>query len=714
MRRRPLCLAAVFLLLILWMIPKEVWLNTPDLSSGELLTITGTVVKREQTEEKQIYYLKNCLCQQTNSKFSVLAYTQKGMTFPIGCQLSLYGTIYQLSPADNPGQFDGESYYQSQGILYTFQADSVLGSSGENYLGERIVRLREYLSGQLEEIFDERDAGIMKAVLLGDKGTLRDEDQLLYQKNGMSHLLAISGLHISMIGATFYKLLRKCHLTFVEAGIPSGMFVLVYGVLSGFGVSALRAICMFLVMLLGDILGRTYDMASALSLAVIIVLIRNPLQARQAGCLLSFGAVLGICCVYPILQSVWELEGKAAKAILFSLSMTLVTFPLCVHFFYEYPLYSILINFIVVPMMPVAMGFAGAGMCVSGIMPEIAKVIGIPAHLVLSFYECLGEWVVGFPGAVIRLGCEETWQLLLYYGLLILSLMGLWYGRKKIFTIVLPVALLMVSLRFRSELEFTVLDVGQGDCLFLRMPAGTTCLIDGGSTNVKNLGKYRILPYLKYEGVSELDYVIFTHLDEDHISGVRDLLEMYHTMDGIHIGQMLFPEIVNPDEKYEELWELAIEKGVEVGIIGAGDKIYEEDFLMECIYPIKERYAEDKNNSSTVLQVTYGKFSMLLSGDLGLEGEAELLHRQCLKDVDVWKVSHHGSKYSGGKEFLENIRPQLGLISVGRNTYGHPSTEVLERLAEVGCQVETTIESGALLLESDGEQFWLTLQRGED
>ncbi len=714
MERRPLCLAALLLVLTLWILPKDVWLKKPDIPSGENLTITGTVTKREQKEEKQVYYLKNCLCEQTNSKFSVLAYTPKGDLYPIGCELSLYGTIYQLSKADNPGQFDGESYYQSQGILYTFQTEAVLSYKGGGFLKEKVTRFREYLSEQITEIYNERDAGILKAVLLGDKSSLRDEDQLLYQKNGISHLLAISGLHISMIGIGFYKLLRKCNLTFLEAGLPSGVLLFLYGMMTGFGISTIRAVCMFLVMIFGEIFGRAYDMASAMALAAILILVRNPLQARQAGFLLSFGAVLGICFVYPILQSMFQTKKKVGQMIQFSISLSLITYPISVHFFYEYSLYSILLNFVVIPCMPLVMGFGGAGMLVGCVFPSVGKMVGIPAHQVLSFYEFLGEWMVTLPAAVVRLGCEEPWQLIGYYVILLLGLLGLWYERRRIYVAFLPIALVFVTLRFHSPLEVTMLDVGQGDGIFFRLPGGTTCFIDGGSTNVKGLGEYRILPFLKHEGIERLDYVIFTHLDEDHISGMRELLEMSGTYDDVVIDTILFPDISNPDEKYQELWELAKKHGVTVGKIGAGDRLYGETWSMECLYPVKNSYSEDKNESSTVLQLTYEDFSMLLTGDLGFDGEEALLQADALDDVDVWKASHHGSKYSGSKEFLVEIRPNLSLISVGRNTYGHPSDEILERLYCIGSQVETTLDRGALMLESDGDTFTLSLQRGGD
>ena len=711
MRRRPLCLVAILLLLILWMLPEDVWFQTPDIPSGEKVLLTGIVSKREQTEERTAYVLKNCQCDKSNSTFSVLAYTQKGTSYPIGCELSIFGTIYQVNQADNPGQFDSRSYYQSQGILYTFFVDTISYAEGESFFLEKMTSFREYFAKSLELVFDEEDAGILKAVLLGDKSTLSEETQLLYQKCGISHLLAISGLHISMIGISMYRLLRKCRCTFLEAGLPSGCLLLAYGFMTGFGISTIRAICMFLVMILADILGRVYDMASATALAAILILLRNPLQARSAGFLLSFGAILGICFVYPILESIISPKKPWAKTILFSCSLSFITYPLTIHFFYEYALYSLLLNFIVIPCMPVVMASGGLAMFMGSIYPRGGIILGLPAHWVLSFYKVLCRWNLSIPGAVLRLGREETWQLILYYGIIVLALLGLWYGRRKIYGVLLPVAILLVSIRLSPGLQFTMLDVGQGDCLYLELSDGTCCLIDGGSTSIKEVGTYRILPYLKYEGVQTLDYVILTHLDEDHVNGVRELIEMKGTLDGVEIQNILFPEIANPDETYQELVELAESKDILVKTIGAGDVIAGADYLLECLYPVKGTWTANENNDSTVLQLTYKDFSMLLTGDMGFEGEKDLLRQGSLKDVDVWKVSHHGSKYAGSRAFLQNIRPALGLISVGRNYYGHPSDEVLERLSQVGCEVYTTLERGALLLESDGERFSLESAR---
>jgi competence protein ComEC len=484
--------------------------------------------------------------------------------------------------------------------------------------------------------------------------------------------------------------------------------------MTGFGVSTIRAVCMFLVMIFGDIVGRTYDMASGAALAAIMILLRNPLQARSAGFLLSFGAVFGICCVYKILHSVIPCEKKWLQSLEISFSILLVTYPVSVHFFYEYPLYSMLLNLIVIPAMPLVMGFGAAAMTIGSFAPVIGKILGIPAHLILSLYELLGECTLNLPLSVARIGCEKPWQLTVYYGLLLVALLGMWYGRRTIYTAVLPLALLVVTLRFSPDLQFTMLDVGQGDGMFFRIPDGTVCCIDGGSANVKNVGKYRLLPYLKYEGVSTVNIWVLSHLDEDHMSGVREILEMYGSLDGIKIERMLFPELANPDEVYKELWMRAKECGIVADIMGEGDLLQGENWTFTCLSPEKEKLTNDKNEDSVVLQLEFEEFSMLLTGDCGFETEEKLVREKVLTPVDVWKVSHHGSKYSRSESFLKEIDPQMSLISVEENNYGHPSPDILRRLESAGSFTKTTLENGALMLESDGEHYTLSLQRDGD
>ena len=206
-------------------------------------------------------------------------------------------------------------------------------------------------------------------------------------------------------------------------------------------------------------------------------------------------------------------------------------------------------------------------------------------------------------------------------------------------------------------------------------------------------------------------YWIITHTDQDHISGLREIIELSGTLEDIPVETILFPALENPDELYQELWKLAEEKGITVECIGAGDEISGEDFSIKCKYPMKNSYCTNSNDFSTVLSISYQEFSMLLTGDLGFEGEQTLLSEGLSDSVDVWKVSHHGSKYSGSEDFLKVLRPNLSLISVGKNNYGHPNPELLDRLDRIGSHTETTLEHGALILESDGHTYTLTYGR---
>lgn len=716
MGKRPLCLLASLLVLFLWLTPEDARMKNPDIPSGERVRLTGVVAKREQLGEKQGYLLKDCRCSRSKSFLSVFAYTKTGESYPIGCTLSLDGTIYQLEQADNPGQFDAEQYYQGRGILYTFQSESEqIVSLGFAPVREAAASLREYMAAQLGTVYGERDAGILRAVLLADKSGLREEDKLLYQKNGIAHLLAISGLHISMIGISLYRLLRKTGVSFLVSGLFSGTWLLFYGVMTGFGISTIRAVCMFLVTITAEVVGRTYDMASALALAALIIGVRSPLQVRQAGFLLSFGAVLGICAVYPALQKVFPEKGKLSGALLFSLSVSLVTAPLSVHFYYEYPLYSTLLNLIVIPCMPFVMGFGALGMIGGIASPSLGSVLGLPAHFLLSFYELLGKGTLKLPFAVLTAGCEQSWQLTVYYLLLAGTLIFLYRSGKRRFLFGLLAAVFVIGSRFRGGVTFTMLDVGQGDGLFLRFPGGTTCLIDGGSTSEKHTGRYRILPYLKYEGVGELDYVIFSHMDADHTNGAEELLQTAGTLEGIRIGTVLFPASAEGDKEKERLSALAKEKKIKVGTIGAGDRLDEGEASLCCLFPARGKIYADKNDGSLALFFNYRQFQLLLTGDLGFAGEAELLRAGTLAETDVWKVSHHGSNHSGSAEFLARISPQVSLISVGANNrYGHPGTELLDRLLAAGSKVYATAQSGALTIRSDGEDFTLSLQRKDD
>ena len=546
--------------------------------------------------------------------------------------------------------------------------------------------------------------------------------------------------------------------------------------MTGFSVSTNRAVVMMILSLAAGIVGRTYDMLTALSISGIVILAQKPMLCMDSGFVLSFGAILGVGVVNPILMQGLEIQktreemlrekkSKSSKSVfckfksamwemikkslMASLSVQIVTLPVILYFYYEIPLYGVGLNIIVIPLMSILLGTALVGGIVGILFPFIpflSRFFMGSVHVILSWYEKLGSVTRELPFSRIIVGKPEIWQVGLYYVLLmylvsvfyamnemcegrevgavaskigakawrkvLAKLWNVWIKLSKWQKCIASVIWLAVSLVLlipvgnfsfaKTELEFTFVDVGQGDCIFMRSKNGFTCLVDGGSSDEKNVGTYRIIPFLKAKGIRRVDYIIVTHADSDHISGVIELLED-SGKGGIEIGSLVLPRTTLIDENYESLVNLAEECVVPVVYIKAGDKLLAGKLELTCLHPAVGYEAEDSNSYSIVLKVQYGKFKALLTGDLGIEQEKFLVKNKMLENVLLLKVAHHGSKNSTCEEFLECVQPELAIISAGKdNSYGHPHRDTLERLIKVGSKVMSTIEYGGITVTVEG------------
>lgn len=229
-------------------------------------------------------------------------------------------------------------------------------------------------------------------------------------------------------------------------------------------------------------------------------------------------------------------------------------------------------------------------------------------------------------------------------------------------------------------------------------------LVDGGSTQLKKLGEQRLEPLLKSRGIRKIDMAFVSHGDQDHISGLMWLLE---EDTGIEIGRLFLPLPGKGEEIYEKLESAAARKGVKADYICAGDLIQSGKLSLSCLYPYRDTLSSDRNGHSEVLLAEYGDFSMLLMGDLGTEGEAEIAEVwDEKKQVQILKAGHHGSSTSSSELFLDTVRPQIAVLSYGKdNSYGHPHPEVIERLEERGIASWATEEQGMITVRTDGKEL---------
>lgn len=654
------------------------------------------------------------------------AKTDSGRYLP-GCRVRVHGSVYAFEAASNYGGFDALLYYRTLGYAFRMvrcRAELLPDKDAGRTAGGQIVRALAKIRGALSDVLDRclpaEDAAILRAMLLGGKGTLPAQTKDLYQSAGIIHILAISGLHVALLGMGLYRLLRRSGLPSAAcSALPMAVMVL-YGFMTGMGESAARAIVMFLLQMTGRLLHRTYDLLTALSVAALLLVVSNPLLLYSTGFLFSFGSVLGIGAVLPSL-------GTKSGRILAVPAVTLPVYYACC---YSFPVWSVVLNLVVLPLMSVVMGSGLLVLALGLVSTGMGMLAGLPCRFLLLFYRAIATAAQHIPGHAGIAGKPGAWQIAVYAALLTAMVLL----REKLPALVkdlwIMAAMLLLTVRTASGLNLHVLDVGQGDGIFLSCDVagrqGVRILVDGGSTSEEELARYTLEPFLRYQDAADIDYAILTHEDEDHLSGLLELIRQQDET-GIRIRCLVLPDIdpASQGENYRLLKRTALECGTAVRTIAEGGRItYHASgrpvLSVICLHPEKGERDPEPNGYSTTLLVTYGQFRALLTGDLEGEGESRCLARMrqrpdlfpCLaagkaEDITVLKVAHHGSSGATSDEFLAAVSPEVSLISCGRNNrYHHPHEETLRRLNKAGSRIYDT-RSGALRVQSDGQHFRL-------
>lgn len=715
MGRRPVCILCLFLMALLWLAD---WMGVPMMRGNPLpadmrevleketeVSAVGEVERCADTEFSQSVYLKKVSVIYKSKKVSIgnLRVFLKGeQKLPAGSLVLARGILEEVKEPRNPGEFNSKQYYACKHIYYFMKKGEVIrNSKGYSRWGQFLLDMQRKFS----DIFDKtagENAPVFRAIVLGDKSELEAETKMRYQMAGIIHILAISGLHISVLGTGLYNLLMRIGIGIWPSGLLSLSVILSYGIMTGESVSTIRAVTMFLVSVGAKITGRIYDMPTALSLAAILILLESPAYFLDGGFWLSFAAVVGIGAVVPVFCGVFKVNGKMGKALISSLAVQVVTLPVMLWFYGEVSAIGIFLNLIVLPTVGVVLGSGVAAAILGLVWKAGAAVIVMPGHGLLWLYEglcILGEklpfctWVGGQP---------KHWQILTYY-IVLAAAAVIWKcrSRSKWVLLFLVTGIMVLAWRPETDLRITCLDIGQGDAIALETPSGQTFLIDGGSSNKKEICRYQILPYLKNRGISYIEAVFISHTDNDHISGIQEFLDYQAAgVSSVKMGSLVLPKWENPPDAWKKLAESARRAGVKVLTAKSGDVFYGKNIELRVLAPGEEARGENVNEEGMVLEMVYGSFKGIFTGDIGIETEEKLLEEKVLEDVSYLKVGHHGSGYSTGEAFLQTILPEFAVISVSEtNTYGHPSGETMQRLQKAGAKVYCTKDRGAVTAE---------------
>lgn len=653
-----------------------------------------------------------------------------------GMHVRLEGMLVLPELPRNPGQFNRRIYESGKKIDFYLENPTVLEVKEQRSGVREVVEIwKTEMMNRCEKIYPDEEAGILEAMLFGEKSELSGDIKELYQAAGISHVLVISGLHISLLALAVAGILRRL-------GFPMPVWVILsVGVLAGYGIligqptTAVRALLMFFVLQGARLLGRSYDLLSALAFAGILMLLDNPDLILDGGCRLSFCAVIGVGWYVSeknkIFRSIGEKEkrknrgkggkGSSAGAILENIRagwyLWLFTLPVMLDTFYQVSVVGILWNLVAIPLLPVIIASGGLGVVLAGWNIFLGSLAGSPAYGMLQLYQEIGNiseklpvgmWTPGQPPKPVIAGYYLVIFLLVLVEKQLIKREKRWKIRKIFPGMELCSMLLLLLLMahpWQQREKITFLDVGQGDASLLQS-GGQTLLLDGGSTSQKNVGTYVILPYIKQQGISCLEAVVLTHTDQDHINGVTEVLEE-GKKGWLTVKNLMYPYWMEGTEQGKQLKKLAEEAGASCRKIRAGDRLTIGKAEAVVLYPKEQEKIAEPNAGSLVLFWKWEGVKAMFTGDLPEEKERELL--QNLPACEILQVGHHGSATSTCREFLEQVQPSLAVISCAmKNRYGHPSPDTVDRLKKTGCEIRYTMKSGAITIRKRGREVLVT------
>lgn len=650
-----------------------------------------------------------------------------------GMHVRLEGMLVLPELPRNPGQFNRRIYESGKKIDFYLENPTVLEVKEQRSGVREVVEIwKTEMMNRCEKIYPDEEAGILEAMLFGEKSELSGDIKELYQAAGISHVLVISGLHISLLALAVAGILRRL-------GFPMPVWVILsVGVLAGYGIligqptTAVRALLMFFVLQGARLLGRSYDLLSALAFAGILMLLDNPDLILDGGCRLSFCAVIGVGWYVSeknkIFRSIGEKEkrknrgkggkGSSAGAILENIRagwyLWLFTLPVMLDTFYQVSVVGILWNLVAIPLLPVIIASGGLGVVLAGWNIFLGSLAGSPAYGMLQLYQEIGNiseklpvgmWTPGQPSKSVIAG----YYLVIFLLVLVEKQLIKREKRWKIFPGMelcsMLLLLLLMAHPWQQREKITFLDVGQGDASLLQS-GGQTLLLDGGSTSQKNVGTYVILPYIKQQGISCLEAVVLTHTDQDHINGVTEVLDE-GKKGWLTVKNLMYPYWMEGTEQGKQLKKLAEEAGASCRKIRAGDRLTIGKAEAVVLYPKEQEKIAEPNAGSLVLFWKWEGVRAMFTGDLPEEKERELL--QNLPACEILQVGHHGSATSTCREFLEQVQPSLAVISCAmKNRYGHPSPDTVDRLKKTGCEIRYTMKSGAITIRKRGREVLVT------
>ncbi len=663
-------------------------------------------------------------------------------TFAYGNKISFLAEFEKPSKQRNEGGFNYEQYLKTKQIygIVTTKAGNITLQKENN--ANFIFKLTNTVSNQIQqkanELLEKEEASLLTGILIGDKENIEDEVQEAFRKSNLSHMLAVSGAHVSYIMLGIHYLMTIGKIGKRKSKIVTIFLLLFFILLTGQTSSVTRACFMTIYLIIAQLLHKRVSTISSISISMLILMILNPYSILEVGFQLSYGGTLGIVLIYkklkqytsrkvqiceedkealdqkqknmqkmpqmPKMQKVQKIKQSVQEMLLITISANLILMPIILYHYNTLSLTFLISNLLAAPIMGIVVISGFLTIITSFVLPFVAKILAVPLRLLLKIFLQIAILTSNLPFSQIKVITPKISFILFYYfivALLIFKQNKRRWEKKKLkqvkkVTIKKQIAILLIIISFGfilkqipKPLKINFIDVGQGDSTLVTTPNGKTLLIDGGGskdTESFDVGEDTLIPYLLDKGISKLDYVLISHFDADHVGGILTLLQE------MKVEKVIISKQGEDSQNYNNFKKIVKEKRIKVIVVKQADELtIDKNVILHILWPKEEQIKENiLNNNSIVAKLTYNSLSMLFTGDIEQIAEEKIIQEYkntAQLKATILKVAHHGSKSSSIQEFLEQVKPKIALIGVGeKNTFGHPNSMVIERLQNLRSQ----------------------------
>lgn len=668
-----------------------------DMPIKEMVTIISDIQEKE--------YKKVCTAKIVRNNKKILINIKMSQDIPsikYGDSLYIEGEFKQPEEARNYKGYNYKQYLKTKKIIGTVELEKVKILKSSN--GSFIHNIQKYIRDTINGTLTDEEGNLLLAILLGDKDKLSEDIQESFKTSNLSHMLAVSGAHVSYIILGLTYVLQNSIIGKKNGKIVCIIFLLAFMAITNFTPSVTRACIMAILTLFSSIIYRKSDVYTNISVAALITLIFNPYSLLDLGFQLSYGGTIGIIIFIKRIQekkSNSKVINYIKQMALVSIYANIIIIPIMVYHFNTVSFTFIISNIMASPILGIIVITGFLFIIASITVKPLTRLIAIFIKPILSILIKISQICSKLPFSNILVVTPYMFNVISYYAIILYCIKSKKNNKCKIIICLLIVLILInfIIYIFPQKLRIFFIDVGQGDSTLIITPDKKTVLIDGGGSDSFDVGEKVLLPYLLDRRILKIDYVLISHFDTDHCGGILTIMEK------VKVKNIIISEQAEHSENYERFKKLMIHKKIRLIEVKKGDKIkigrYSE---FKILFPTSRLLSENPlNNNSIVAQFNYNNFKMLFTGDIEKLAEQQILKTEKAEiRADILKVAHHGSKTSSIPEFIKAVRPKIALIGVGKNnTFGHPNQQTIKNLENIKCRIYRTDLQGEIIIKID-------------